>query len=79
MKRKWWIILALAALIAALGVGADAESGGQCGENVFWSLSSDGKTLTILGTGAMADYASRTRCPGMANARRSPRRWWARA
>ncbi len=56
MTRKFWIVLALAALMAALCLGAGAESGGKCGETVFWSLSADGKTLTILGSGEMADY-----------------------
>lgn len=56
MKRKLWSLLVLAVLLGALCVGAGAESGGQCGENVFWSLSADRKTLTILGTGPMADY-----------------------
>ena len=56
MTRKLWMVLALAVLLAALCAGAGAESGGQCGDTVFWSLSADGKTLTILGTGAMADY-----------------------
>ena len=31
--------------------------GGSCGDNVNWTLSEDGKTLTISGTGAMAGYA----------------------
>lgn len=34
---------------------ADAVSSGSCGENVTWSLDSDG-LLTISGTGAMTDY-----------------------
>ena len=36
------------------------EDYGSCGENVNWSYNSDSKTLTIFGTGAMADYNS---CP----------------
>ena len=30
---------------------------GTCGDNVYWSYNSTNKTLTIFGTGAMADYS----------------------
>ena len=33
------------------------EDYGTCGTNVYWSYNSDSKTLTIFGTGAMADYS----------------------
>ncbi len=56
MNKRFWMLLAVAVLLTALCIGAAAENGGQCGENVFWMLSGDGKTLTILGTGEMADY-----------------------
>ena len=63
MNKRFWMLLALAALLTALCIVAAAESGGQCGENVFWMLSGDGKTLTILGTGEMADYAEPDEVP----------------
>ena len=56
MKRKLWLTLALAALMAALVCGAalaDNDSG-TCGIGLTWQFSS-GK-LTISGTGDMGDY-----------------------
>ena len=44
------------AITANLGKpAADAASGNTCGENLTWTLGSDG-TLTITGTGAMTDF-----------------------
>ena len=58
MKLKLWIILALAALIVALGANAAlADESGICGANLTWSLNSNG-VLNITGTGPMADYSS---------------------
>ena len=34
---------------------------GTCGDNVYWSYNSSGKTLTIFGTGAMDNYGSTNR------------------
>ncbi len=39
------------------------ESAGSCGNNVTWTLSLSNGTLTISGTGAMADYSSYTDVP----------------
>ena len=60
MKRKLWMILALAALAVLLCCGAaSAEiTTGSCGENVTWFLSADETTLTISGAGDMYDFYS---------------------
>ena len=64
MKRKLWIILALAALLLALGAGsALADESGTCGDNVTWTLNTSTGALTISGTGAMTDYTSSSRAP----------------
>lgn len=54
MKRRFWLILAAALLLTGLCAAAQASSG-SCGDDVDWSLSSDG-TLTIMGTGPTWDY-----------------------
>lgn len=49
-------LLTLAMLFALLPTAAFAEDPtNKCGENLTWTLDSDG-TLTISGTGEMADY-----------------------
>ena len=53
MKEKLFIILAL--LLTAVS-GAWAQTSGNCGNGVTWSY--DEGTLTISGSGAMADYES---------------------
>ena len=59
MKRKLWIILALTALILALGAGAAlADQSGTCGTNVTWTYTEANHKLTISGTGAMADFTN---------------------
>lgn len=53
------ILLAVIMLFSALpfAVGAaDTASSGQCGDNVYWTLDSEG-TLTISGEGDMWDYS----------------------
>ncbi len=73
MKRKLWIILALAALMAALCCGA-AMADGSCGENVTWSLQPRTGVLTISGTGPTYNYGlSRTNLPPFYNVRSSIR------
>ncbi len=60
MKRKLWIILALAALIAVLSCGAAlADQSGTLSSTISWALTDDG-TLTITGSGAIPDYSPRS-------------------
>ena len=47
--------LALCLVLALLPVHVQAASSGSCGENLTWTLNSDG-VLTIKGTGPMKDY-----------------------
>ena len=63
MKRMLWIALILSALSILLCGAALADSSGECGENVTWSLNSSTGVLTISGTGAMTDYASSSAVP----------------
>ncbi|MCD8110730.1 MAG: hypothetical protein LUE14_11645, partial [Clostridiales bacterium] len=44
------------------GSAASVSSSGECGENLTWTLYSDG-VLTISGSGAMEDYSSTTHAP----------------
>ena len=72
MKRKLWIILALAALAALLCCGAASAAiiGGPCGangDNVYYSLNFDTGELTISGTGEMATYGSVSSVPWYGN------------
>lgn len=58
-KRTWSILLSfVVALTVLLAFGstvmAEGETSGTCGENVTWSY--EGTTLTISGTGDMANY-----------------------
>lgn len=63
MKRRMLsILLAAVLLLCAVPLGlvdtayaADVIGSGSCGDNVTWSLSSDG-TFTISGTGDMVNY-----------------------
>ena len=58
-KRLLAMLLCVAMAASLLTVGAAAEEGdtsGTCGDNLTWSLDSDG-TLTISGTGDMWDYS----------------------
>ena len=48
--------------VTAKAPAAAVLASGSCGESVTWSLSSDG-TLTISGTGPMADYKSSDTAP----------------
>lgn len=60
MKKRLLAMLLCVAIVASmLTVGAAAEEGdtsGTCGDNLTWSLDSDG-TLTISGSGDMWDYS----------------------
>lgn len=58
MRRKILPALVLAALCAVIlapGAGAEAVDGGECGDNLTWTLYEDG-LLEISGTGDMWDY-----------------------
>ena len=67
MKKRWLgIALALCMVLSLLPFGAGAAEivdSGECGENVTWTLDSNG-LLTISGTGDMENYNSgRNRSP----------------
>ncbi len=47
-------------LLMLLASTASAQTSGSCGENATWSFDTESQTLTISGTGAMADYNSST-------------------
>ncbi len=60
MRKQWIaIILAVLLLLALPGAALAAESSGQCGDNLTWSLDGNG-TLTISGSGPMADFSLMT-------------------
>lgn len=59
MKKHTSLFLILAILFSCLTVlPVHAESSGTCGDNLTWTLDDNG-TLTISGTGDMADYSSK--------------------
>ncbi|MBQ6375076.1 MAG: leucine-rich repeat domain-containing protein [Clostridia bacterium] len=53
MKKLLTLMLLCCLLLC---FAAQAENGGTCGDDLTWSLSDDGSTLTVSGTGAMNDY-----------------------
>lgn len=58
MKKKFLAVLTLAILLVfgvAQGAWAATVDSGQCGDDLTWTLDSNG-TLTISGSGAMEDY-----------------------
>ena len=57
-KRMLSVLLAVFLLAGCLplAVSAGAVTSGKCGENAEWSYDSATNTLTISGTGAIADY-----------------------
>lgn len=62
-KKVLSIILALCLLVGCLPMGASADEiqmewNGVCGPNLTFHLSVNTRTLTISGTGEMADYSS---------------------
>ena len=58
MKKVWAVLLAAALLLAMAApvMAADIVASGACGDDLTWTLDSEGK-LTISGTGEMRDYA----------------------
>ena len=68
MKKILSVLLTVLLLFSAIPVfsyAADTVASGDCGENgsnVTWSLDADG-TLTISGTGKMADFSSSSNMP----------------
>ena len=67
MKKTLAIILAILMIVTTIPMAfaADVVASGNCGangENVKWTLDSDG-TLTISGTGNMADYPQYSKVP----------------
>ena len=69
MKRAFSLLLALCLILSLLPVGtlaADVVSSGTCGENLTWTLDSDG-LLTISGSGAMTDYSDTSNSPFFRN------------
>lgn len=54
MKVKRHLLFILMALLSLASNAADNK--GKCGENLTWTYDDATKTLTISGTGAMADY-----------------------
>ena len=59
-KQFFCLLLALAMAFSLIPLSAEAEDtidSGNCGEYLTWVLTTDG-TLTISGTGEMADYVS---------------------
>ena len=53
MKRKLWLLLALAAILCC--GAALADGGVKCGDNIYWTLDETG-AMTITGSGPMWDY-----------------------
>ena len=63
MMRKICSIILVSVLMILFGCNALAENpfmtySGQCGDNLYWEVSADRKTLTISGSGGMYDYDS---------------------
>lgn len=68
MKRNFRIILALAALMLALGCGAAlADESGVCGDHLTWTLNPSTDVLTISGTGPMTEFSSANPSPFKGN------------
>jgi len=73
LKKVWTVVIALVLCVLILPLKADAAeitASGTCGENLTWTLDSEG-TLTISGTGAMANYDTYSSTAPWYNQRRS--------
>ncbi|MBO7596628.1 MAG: leucine-rich repeat domain-containing protein [Bacteroidales bacterium] len=53
-------LISIFVVLMLLASTASAQTSGSCGENATWSFDTESQTLTISGTGAMADYNSST-------------------
>ena len=53
-------LISIFAVLMLLASTASAQTSGSCGDNATWSFDTESQTLTISGTGAMADYNSST-------------------
>ena len=56
------LVLCLIFSLLPVSAIADTAKSGTCGENLTWTLDSEG-TLTISGTGAMTDYSDESKAP----------------
>ena len=56
------LVLCLIFSLLPVSAFADTAKSGTCGENLTWTLDSEG-TLTISGTGAMTDYSNDSKAP----------------
>ena len=61
MKKALSLLIVVCLIAAMFPVTAFAAESGSCGENATWTL--DGGTLTISGTGAIADYTESGSAP----------------
>ena len=60
--RLTLFLIVLSVLLLCGAASAEEALSGSCGEALVWTLASDG-TLTISGTGPMADYSSSSPAP----------------
>ena len=62
-KKGFGILLALAMIVTSVNLGTltahAADASGTCGDDVSWTYNEATKTLTISGSGQMADYAKK--------------------
>jgi hypothetical protein len=56
IKKLWLMVLTMVFAVMLSTLAYCATTSNKCGNNVNWTLSSDGTTLTISGSGAMYDY-----------------------
>ena len=57
IRKSLAVLLCAVMLIPLFGMTSSAQSyGGQCGDNVYWSLDTETCTLTFSGSGKMYDY-----------------------
>ena len=61
MKKALSLLIVVCLITTMLPVAAFAAESGSCGANATWTL--DGSTLTISGTGAIADYTESGSAP----------------